>query len=314
MSRAELPADPPLPDARPDNWVDRHAPAPWRPYLRLARVERPIGSWLLLLPCWWSSALASGTLGLYPNVWHLMLFIVGTVAMRGAGTTYNDIVDRDLDAQVARSRHRPLPAGQVSVKQALLFMAGLCLLGLCVLLQFNPSTILLGFGSLVIVVAYPFMKRIMPIPQLVLGLAFAWGGLVGWSAITGGLGAPAFLIYAAAIVWTIGYDTIYALQDIEDDAIAGIQSSARLFGTRVREGIAVCYVITVLLLSGALIFAGAGHAAYAGLALFAAHLAWQVKSLDPADGDLALRLFKSNREAGVLLFIGIAADTILRAA
>ncbi|MFC0217913.1 4-hydroxybenzoate polyprenyltransferase [Pseudochelatococcus lubricantis] len=306
-------ADQPLPDARPDNWVDRHAPVQWRPYLRLARIERPIGSWLLLLPCWWSSALASGAFGLYPDVWHLMLFIVGTVAMRGAGTTYNDIVDRDLDAQVARSRHRPLPAGQVSAKQALLFLIGLCLLGLCVLLQFNRPTIILGFSSLIIVAAYPFMKRIMPIPQLVLGLAFAWGGLVGWSAIAGSVDTPAILTYAAAILWTIGYDTIYALQDIEDDAIVGIKSSARLFGARVRQGIAACYAAAAVLVFGALISAGAGLAAYVGLALFAAHLAWQVKSLDPANGDLALTLFKSNRDAGLLLFAGIAADAILRA-
>ncbi len=303
-----------LPDARPGNWVDTHAPAQWRPYLRLARIERPIGSWLLLLPCWWSSALAASAAGLAPNLWHLMLFLVGAVAMRGAGTTYNDIVDRDLDAQVARTRNRPLPAGQVGTKQAVFFLLGLCVLGLAVLMQFNRETILLGFGSLAIVAAYPFAKRVTSMPQLVLGFAFAWGGLMGWSAIFGQLDAPAFLIYAAAIAWTVGYDTIYALQDIEDDSVVGIKSSARLFGARVREGVGACYALAALLLAGALATAQTGPAAWVGLALFVVHLAWQVKAIDPADGQLALRLFKSNREAGLLLFAGIAADALLRAA
>lgn len=306
--------DRPLPDAAPGNWVDTHAPRVWRPYLRLARVERPIGSWLLLLPCWWSSALASATAGTPPNLWHLMLFLVGAVAMRGAGTTYNDIVDRDLDAQVARTRNRPLPAGQIGVRQALGFLVALCLLGLCVLMQFNRETIVLGFASLAIVAAYPFMKRITSMPQLVLGLAFAWGALMGWSAIFGRVDPPALFIYAAAIAWTVGYDTIYALQDIEDDSIVGIKSSARLFGARVREGVGGCYVVTTLLLAGALATAHSGPAAWAGLALFAVHLAWQVKTMVPGNGSLALSLFKSNREAGLLLFAGIAVDAILRAA
>lgn len=306
--------DRPLPDAAPGNWVDTHAPRRWRPYLRLARIERPIGSWLLLLPCWWALALASGAAGTYPDLWYLMLFLVGAVAMRGAGTTYNDIIDRDLDAQVARSRHRPLPAKQVTPRQAAAFLLALCLLGLCVLMQFNRPTILLGFASLGIVAAYPFMKRITSMPQLVLGLAFAWGGLMGWSAVFGRLDAPAWLIYAAAIAWTVGYDTIYALQDIEDDSVVGIKSSARLFGPRVREGVAGCYVLAVLLLTGALLLAQAGAAAYVGLALFAAHLARQVAAIDPADGPLALRLFKSNRDAGLLLFAGLAVDAVLRAA
>ncbi|MGV6871685.1 4-hydroxybenzoate octaprenyltransferase [Pseudochelatococcus sp. B33] len=306
--------DRPLPDAAPGNWVDTHAPRPWRPYLRLARIERPIGSWLLLLPCWWSSALAAGSAGTAPDLWHLMLFLVGAVAMRGAGTTYNDIVDRDLDAQVARTRGRPLPAGQVGLRQAAVFLLALCLLGLSVLMQFNRATILLGFASLVIVAAYPFMKRITSMPQLVLGLAFAWGGLMGWSAVFGRLDAPAWLTYAAAIAWTVGYDTIYALQDIEDDSVVGIKSSARLFGARVREGVGGCYLAAVLLLTGALVLAQAGPAAYGGLALFAGHLAWQVKSITPGNGPLALVLFKSNRDAGLLLFAGIALDAVLRAA
>lgn len=305
--------DRPLPDAAPGNWVDTHAPRPWRPYLRLARIERPIGAWLLLLPCWWSSALAAGAAGTSPDLWHLFLFLVGAVAMRGAGTTYNDIVDRDLDAQVARTRNRPLPAGQTGVRRAVAFLLALCLLGLSMLMQFNRETILLGFASLAIVAAYPFMKRITSMPQLVLGLAFAWGGLMGWSAVFGRLDAPAWLTYAAAIAWTVGYDTIYALQDIEDDSVVGIKSSARLFGARVREGVGGCYLAAALLLAGALALAGAGPAAWAGLALFAAHLARQVKSIAPGDGPLALSLFKSNREAGLLLFAGIALDAVLRA-
>lgn len=307
-------ADSPVPDAPPGNWVDTQAPARWRPYLRLARIERPIGSWLLLLPCWWSSALAAGAQGHAPYLWHLMLFLVGAVAMRGAGTTYNDIVDRNLDAQVARTRNRPLPAGQIKVRQALLFLTTLCVLGFAVLMQFNRPTILLGFASLGIVAIYPFMKRITSMPQLVLGFAFAWGGLMGWSAAFGHLGWPAYLLYAAAITWTIGYDTIYALQDIEDDSIVGIKSSARLFGAHVRAGVGCCYGAAILLAAGALAFAQAGLAAYAGLVLFAAHLVWQVQGIRTGDSPLALKIFKSNRDAGLLLFAGIALDAILRAA
>lgn len=305
--------DRPLPDAVPGNWVDVHAPASWRPYLRLARVERPIGSWLLLLPCWWALALASGVGRIYPDLWQLMLFLVGAVAMRGAGTTYNDIVDRKLDAQVARTRNRPLPAGLISVKAAVIFLLSLCVLGLSVLVQFNPPTIILGFSSLIVVAAYPFMKRITSMPQLILGLAFSWGALMGWSAVFGQLNMPAYLLYAASVFWTIGYDTIYALQDIEDDLIAGIKSSARLFGSRVREGVGACYAIAALLALGALITAHAGPLAYAGLALFTVHLAWQVRSIIPSDAPLALALFKSNREAGLLLFLGLILDTVIRA-
>jgi 4-hydroxybenzoate polyprenyltransferase len=222
--------------------------------------------------------------------------------MRGAGATYNDIVDRDLDARVARTRHRPLPSGQVSVTEALAFLGVLCVVGLLVLVQFNRFAIALGFASLVPVALYPFMKRVTSMPQLMLGLAFAWGGLMGWAAAFGDLAAPAYLTYAAAIAWTIGYDTIYALQDIEDDEVVGIKSSARLFGAQVRLGVTICYGIAVLLLTVAAALAGAGPLAWLGVAAFALHLAWQAWRLDRRDGVLALRLFRSNRDAGLILF------------
>ena len=303
----------PLPDAVSRHWADRHAPVALRPYLRLARIDRPIGWWLLLLPCWWSAAIAAIAAGRqYPDPWHCLLFLVGAVAMRGAGATYNDIVDRDLDAQVARTRGRPLPSGQVSVTAALVFLAAQCAVGLAVLLQFNGFAIATGFASLVPVAFYPFMKRVTSMPQLVLGLAFAWGGLMGWAAAFGDLAAPALLLYAAAIVWTIGYDTIYALQDIEDDEVVGIKSSARLFGPRVRLGIGACYGLATLALLAALALIGAGPLAYLGVAAFGLHLAWQVWRLDRRDGAVALRLFRSNRGAGLILFALLGLDAFVR--
>ncbi|MBS7695796.1 MULTISPECIES: 4-hydroxybenzoate octaprenyltransferase [unclassified Chelatococcus] len=305
--------DRPLPDAPLGNWVDRYAPQAWRPYLRLARMDRPIGLWLLLLPCWWSAALAAGALGRSgPDPWHLVLFMIGATAMRGAGSTYNDIVDRDLDAMVARTRHRPLPSGQVTPRQALVLLVALCLIGLGVLLQFNRFAIMVGLASLIIVAIYPFMKRVTSMPQLVLGLAFAWGGLMGWAALAGRLDPPAFLIYGAAIAWTVGYDTIYALQDIEDDPIAGIKSSARLFGAHARLGVGFCYALAVLLALAAVVLAHGGALAYCGLAAFAGHLAWQLSRIRLGDEAGALRLFKSNRDAGLLLFAGLTLDAILR--
>ncbi|GJD48189.1 4-hydroxybenzoate octaprenyltransferase [Methylobacterium crusticola] len=303
--------DRPVADAVRGHWVDRHAPAAVRPYLRLARIERPIGWWLLLLPCWWSAslaAIAAGRIG--PDAWHLVLFLVGAVAMRGAGSTYNDIADRDLDARVERTRLRPLPSGRLRVRHALAFLAVQALVGLAVLLQFNRFAILVGIASLAPVAIYPFMKRVMPVPQLVLGLAFAWGALMGWACLLGRLDAPALWLYAGAIAWVIGYDTIYAVQDIEDDEIAGIKSSARFFGTRVREAVAACFLVTVLCLGLALRGAGAGPVGLLGLALFAGHLAWQVWRLEPRDGAGALRLFRANRDAGLILFAGLTLDAI----
>jgi len=289
--------------------VMRLAPEVARPYLELARIDRPIGWWLLLLPCWWSAALAACAAGArFPAVAHLVLFLIGAVATRGAGSTWNDIVDRKLDASVARTRGRPLPSGRVSVPAAGLFAASLALVGLAVLLSFNRFAIVLGFCSLLPVLAYPFMKRITFHPQIVLGLAFAWGGLMGWAAVFGSLSVAPLLLYAAAIAWTIGYDTIYALQDIEDDAIVGIGSTARRYGGNVPVFVGLCYGVAVLLLAVSFRLAGVGPVGFAGLLLFALHLGWQVGSIREEDSERALRLFRSNRDAGLVLAAGLAAD------
>ncbi|POR42117.1 4-hydroxybenzoate octaprenyltransferase [Methylobacterium sp. V23] len=302
-------ADRRVADAVAGHWVDRIAPRWARPYLRLARIDRPIGWWLLLLPCWWSASLAAIRSGAaFPDPVHLVLFFVGAVAMRGAGSTYNDIADRDLDAQVERTRSRPLPSGQVRARQAAVFLVVQALIGLAVLLQFNGTAIGVGIASLVPVAIYPFTKRVMPVPQAVLGLAFAWGALMGWVAVFGRLDAPALLLYAGTIAWVIGYDTIYAVQDIEDDEIAGIRSSARFFGRRMRGAIGLCYGASVGFIALATILAGAGPVGLLGVALFGAHLGRQVLRLDTRDGRGALTLFRSNREAGLILFLGFAAD------
>jgi 4-hydroxybenzoate polyprenyltransferase len=297
------------------NWVDRHAPAALRPYLRLARADRPIGSWLLLLPCWWSAALAgvaAGAVG--PNPWHLVLFAVGTVAMRGAGCTWNDIVDRDLDARVERTRSRPLPSGQVSLAAAAAFLVLQALVGLAVLLQFNRFAVATGIASLAIVAIYPFMKRITWWPQIVLGLAFSWGAPMGWAAAFGRLDWPALVLYAGSIAWVIGYDTIYAHQDREDDALIGLKSTARLFGERTKPMLGAFYAAAVVLI-GIAGFGAGGRVVFAlGLAGFAAHLACQVRRLDIGDPDLCLRLFKSNRDAGLILFAGLVLDAAVRSA
>ena len=296
------------------NWVDTLAP-PWsRPYLRLARLDRPIGSWLLLLPCWWSAALAAGVshdVSRLPLV--IALFFVGAFAMRGAGCTWNDITDRDLDAKVERTRSRPIPAGQVSVPQALAFLVVQALIGLSVLLQFNRFAVSTGIASLVIVAAYPFMKRITWWPQVVLGLAFSWGALMGFAVTLGRIDATALLLYAGSIAWVIGYDTIYAHQDTEDDALIGVKSTARLFGARTHQALIVFYALAVILIGMAIWLAGAGFPAWTGLAAFAAHLGWQIRRLKIGDPALCLRIFKSNRDAGLLLFAGLLADAVMAA-
>jgi 4-hydroxybenzoate polyprenyltransferase len=281
--------------------------------LRLARLDRPIGSWLLLIPCWWSAALAAmAAHALSPNLAHLVLFFVGAFAMRGAGCTWNDIVDRDLDRGVERTRSRPIPSGQVSVTEALVFLAAQALTGLAVLLQFNLFAIITGIASLGIVAVYPFMKRITSWPQIVLGLAFSWGALMGWAAAFGRLDVAPLVLYAGAIAWVIGYDTIYALQDREDDALIGIKSTALLFGDRTRPILAVFYGLAVILIGVAGMLAGAGALFWLGLTAFAAHLAWQIARLDIGDPSLCLALFKSNRDAGLILFAGMVVDALLR--
>src|SRR5664279_6208917 len=234
------------------NWVDTRAP-PWsRPYLRLSRLDRPIGSWLLLMPCWWSAALAAGVIGdvsRLPPI--LVLFLVGAFVMRGAGCTWNDITDRDLDALVERTRSRPIPAGQVSVPQAAIFLVVQALVGLAVLLQFNRFAILTGIASLGIVAVYPFMKRITWWPQTVLGLAFSWGALMGFAVTLGRIDATAVALYAGSIAWVIGYDTIYAHQDVEDDALIGVKSTALLFGARTHRALVVFYGLAVVLIGAA---------------------------------------------------------------
>src|SRR5439155_5277332 len=279
------------------NWVDGLAPAPLRPYLRLARLDRPIGSWLLLLPCWWSAGLAAVQAATPVDLWHVVLFFIGAFAMRGAGCTWNDIVDRDLDARVERTRSRPIPSGQVTVVAAAGFLALQALLGLAVLLQFNRFTVFVGFASLAVVAIYPFMKRITYWPQIVLGLAFSWGALMGWPAAFGRLDAPAVLLYAGAICWVIGYDTIYAHQDRDDDALIGIKSTALLFRERPKPMPAIFYALAVALIAWAGFSAGGGLIFALGLLAFAAHLVWQIARLDVDDPVNCLAVFKSNRDA-----------------
>jgi 4-hydroxybenzoate polyprenyltransferase len=243
-----------------------------------------------------------------------VLFFVGAFVMRGAGCTWNDITDRDLDARVERTRSRPIPSGQVSVKQALAFLAAQALIGLVVLLQFNRFAVITGIASLVIVVVYPFMKRVTWWPQIVLGLAFSWGALMGFAVTLGRFDAAALALYAGSIAWVIGYDTIYAHQDTEDDALIGIKSTALLFGARTRPALMVFYGLAVVLIGVALALAGAGVAAWIGLVAFAAHLVWQIVRLEIADPALCLRIFKSNRDAGLLLLAGLLVDAVIRTA
>lgn len=295
------------------NWVDRLAPAATRPYLRLARLDRPIGSWLLLMPCWWSAGLAAvAAKAPGPNWWHVVLLFVGAFAMRGAGCTWNDILDRDLDGKVARTRSRPIPSGQVSVKQAFGFLFAQALVGLAVLLQFNWFAVLTGIASLGVVAVYPLLKRVTYWPQIGLGFAFSWGALMGWAAYFGRLDAAALVLYAGSISWVIGYDTIYAHQDREDDALIGIKSTALLFAERTKPILSAFYAAAVLLMAVAGWMAHAGMAFAIGLTVFALHLGWQVKRLDIGDPALCLRLFKSNRDAGLILFGALIVDAWLR--
>jgi 4-hydroxybenzoate polyprenyltransferase len=296
------------------NWVDTHAPSWSRPYLRLSRFDRPIGSWLLLMPCWWSAALAAGVAHDVSRLsLVIVLFFIGAFMMRGAGCTWNDITDRDLDAKVERTRSRPIPAGQVSVRQAFVFLVLQALIGLAVLLQFNRFAIMTGIASLIIVAVYPFMKRITWWPQAVLGLAFSWGALMGFAVTLGRIDLTALVLYAGSIAWVIGYDTVYAHQDAEDDALIGIKSTARLFGAATHRALVVFYTLAVVLLGAALALGGARWPAWLGLIAFAFHLVWQIRRLDIRDPALCLRVFKSNRDAGLLLFAGLLVDAVMRA-
>jgi 4-hydroxybenzoate polyprenyltransferase len=304
---------PTVADAPRGNWVDSYLPARFRPYAQLARWDRPIGWWLLLWPCWWSLALATGVKGdAVPNPWHFVLFLVGAIAMRGAGCTYNDIVDRDIDARVARTRSRPIPAGRVTVNEAIGFMLAQALVGFLVLIQFNLFAVATGIASLGVVTIYPFMKRVTGYPQLVLGLAFSWGALMGWAVTFGSLGPAAVALYLAAVAWTVGYDTIYAHQDREDDALIGLGSTARTFGERSGPFLAFCYLLAVLLAAIAFAFAEVGLFGWIGLAGFGLQLGWQVARFDMNDGGRCLALFRSNREAGLILFVGLVADAAIR--
>jgi 4-hydroxybenzoate polyprenyltransferase len=302
MAMATQGVDPPIVADRQWSWLD-WLPAWMRPYGVLARWDRPIGSWLLLWPCWWGTALASDL----PDPWLLALFAIGAVAMRGAGCVVNDLADRDLDARVERTRHRPLASGQLGLAQALIFLALQLLVGLAVLLTFNPFTIALGFAVMPLVLVYPLMKRITWWPQAWLGLTFNWGALVGWAAVMGELAAPALVLYAAGFFWTLGYDTIYAHQDKTDDALIGIKSSARRLGAASVPWLWGFYGVTLALLAWAAALTGIGPGFYLALVLVALHFGWQVRTIDIDDPASCLQRFRSNRELGLLVFLAILA-------
>ena len=327
-----MPANPEIPDiagaltgsvadAPRGNWVDRYAPATIRPYLRLSRADRPIGTWLLFLPCLWGTLLAAAG---DPNgwkrwdIWIIAGCALGAVLMRGAGCTWNDMADRKIDASVARTRSRPIPSGQVSVRQALIWMVAQSLAALLILISYNGLTIALGVGSLALVAVYPFAKRFTWWPQVFLGLAFNWGALVATAAHSGAVGLPALLLYAAGIAWTLFYDTIYAHQDREDDALIGVKSTARLFGQNTRGWLRLFMVAAVVLLAGAILLAMLPTAGPLQLALatcgawaFGWHLSWQLGRLDIEDPQNCLRLFRSNRDAGLLPALFLAAALIV---
>lgn len=273
-------------------------PARARPYALLARFDRPIGWWLLFWPCAWGLLLAGGAAEHWPLIGWMLL---GAIAMRGAGCVYNDIVDRDLDVQVARTRMRPVASGAVSVRAAWFWLIALSLVGLVVLLQLRLEAQLVALASLALVAAYPFMKRITWWPQAWLGLVFSWGAPVGWTAAGGEAGLSLLLLYGASIVWVIGYDTIYALQDREDDALIGVRSSALRLGSRVRSGVALFYLLSILLLGAAIWTVRPQILALLAILPAAVHLGWQVATLDDRDGGDALAKFRSNRFAGLLI-------------
>jgi 4-hydroxybenzoate polyprenyltransferase len=304
-------------DAPSSNFVYRLLPRGAWPYAQLARWDRPIGWQLLMWPCFWSAALAANAaddMGLFSPkllLFHLFLFFIGSVAMRGAGCTYNDLVDHEIDMEVARTRSRPLPSGRVSRFGAKVFLAVQALIGFLVLIQLNSFAIFLGILSLATVAIYPFAKKFTDWPQFFLGLAFSWGALMGWAATFGSLSWPAIWLYAAAIVWTIGYDTIYAHQDKEDDELIGVRSTARLFGDNTKAWLTGLYGLALLFLLFAFAGAGVGLFAYLGLLLAAVMFAWQILILDISNGDQCLRLFKFNGRVGAILFIGLVLSLVI---
>ena len=290
-----------------ESWIDRLAPGSWRPYLRLARADRPIGTWLLVFPCWWSISLASPA---WPDLWLIGLFGIGALVMRGAGCTINDIVDREFDGRVARTAGRPIPSGAVSLFQAVTFLGLQLLVGLLILLQFNMFAVLLGISSLALVVTYPFMKRITYWPQAMLGLTFNWGALLGWAAVRGDIGMPALMLYAAGFFWTLGYDTIYAHQDKEDDLLVGIKSSALKLAENTRPWLFVFYGATAALMATAGYLADLAWPFHVGLSLAAGHMAWQAASVDTGDPKDCLTKFKSNRYVGWIVLAAVVAGNL----
>jgi 4-hydroxybenzoate polyprenyltransferase len=304
-------------DAPADNFVYRILPPAAWPYAQLARWDRPIGWQLLMWPCFWSTALAyvagggQGGRAFVEMLGFLLLFFIGSVAMRGAGCTYNDLVDHKIDAMVARTRSRPLPSGRVSRGEARIFILAQALVGLLVLLQLNGFAIFLGLLSLGVVAAYPFAKRVTDWPQAVLGLAFSWGALEGWAAVHHGLSGAAVFLYLASVCWTIGYDTIYAHQDKEDDELVGVRSTARLFGEDTRAWLGGLYGATLVLMVIAFALAGAGILSFLGLAVAAVLFGWQIIALDIRNGAECLALFKLNSRVGAIIFSGLALDALV---
>ncbi len=298
-------------DATPDNWVYRWLPPAAVPYAQLARLDRPIGWQLLMWPCFWSAGMAanvqaaSGGFRLWPFLAHLFLFFVGAVVMRGAGCTYNDLIDHEIDAQVARTRSRPLPSGRATRRQAKIFMVAQALVGLVILLQFNTFSIVLGIASLAVVALYPFAKRFTDWPQFFLGLAFSWGALMGWAAVFANVSLAAVVMYIAAVAWTIGYDSIYAHQDREDDALIGVRSTARLFGENTANWLIALYGLTLALLAAAYALAHLGAVAYLGLLAAGIAFVWQIKVLDIDDTAQCLKLFRFNHIVGAIIFAGL---------
>ena len=301
-----------LPDAQAAHPIWRYAPQTARPYVQLARLDRPIGWWLLLLPCWEGSLLASSAEHMTPNYFHLFLFFIGAIVMRGAGSTYNDYVDREIDAKVERTKKRPLACGAIKPQAALIFMMLQCFIGLSVLLFFNPLTIALAMISPFIVLIYPYAKRVTSWPQAILGLAFASGALLGWTAEINTLTPAALSLYLSGILWTIGYDTIYALQDVRDDISIGVQSTARLFGKNVRMAVGLLYASASVFAAIAALLSGAGLFTLVGIGGFSLHLIWQTYQTDEKiSARKALSLFRSNRDAGLLLCSGFFVQSII---